>query len=277
MENNGENSTFQKSQTGLILAIIFASSVIAGSLVFFGLQFAPKADLASEDKMVSYVEKAFNNYVEKQKTKQQQDYDKAQQNDDAQRQAMAGNLIKYSKTEDHVRGNPDAPVTIIEYSDYICPFCHRVHPTLQAFVEKNKDKVNWVYRHYPLSGHDPMATQAAIAAECAAELGGNDGFWAYSDKLFTTELSALGGYQLEDWVAVATTLKLPTDKFRACLSSQKYLAKVTQQLNDGDKAGVSGTPGNFVINNATGKTVLVDGARDATYFQNALDEVMKAS
>lgn len=97
----------------------------------------------------------------------------------------AGTVSPIDPATDHIRGNPKASVAVIEYSDYQCPFCKSVHPTYQKIVDTYGDDVMWVYRHYPLPFH-PHAQKAAEGAECAAELGGNDAFWAYSDELFTS-------------------------------------------------------------------------------------------
>ncbi len=82
-----------------------------------------------------------------------------------------------AKDRDHIRGNPDAPVTLVEYSDFECPFCKRFHPTVKRIVDEYGGRVRWVYRHFPLDEIHPVkARREAAAAECAAELGGNDAF-----------------------------------------------------------------------------------------------------
>lgn len=85
---------------------------------------------------------------------------------------------------DHIWGDPNAPVKIIEYSDLQCPFCQRFHPTMQQIVTEYKGQVAWVYRHFPLEQIHPHARKEAEAAECAAELGGNNAFWVFVDALF---------------------------------------------------------------------------------------------
>ena len=88
--------------------------------------------------------------------------------------------------DDHIRGNPDAPVKIVEYSDAECPFCKSFHSTMQRVVDEYgaSGKAAWVYRHFPLDNIHPKADKEAEATECAAELGGNGTFWAYVDRLF---------------------------------------------------------------------------------------------
>ena len=95
---------------------------------------------------------------------------------------QAKNVIPINTSTEHVRGNVNATIAIIEYTDYQCPFCHRVHPTIQQLLQDYGDKVMWVSRHFPLSFH-PDAQPLAVGAECAADLGGNDAFWGFTDKV----------------------------------------------------------------------------------------------
>lgn len=86
--------------------------------------------------------------------------------------------------KDHILGDRNAPIAIIEYSDYECSFCHSVHPTYKQIMEQYDGKVMWVYRHFPLRGH-AEAMPLAVAAECVASLKGNDAFWKFTDSLMT--------------------------------------------------------------------------------------------
>jgi protein-disulfide isomerase len=90
------------------------------------------------------------------------------------------------KDQDHVRGNKDAQVLLIEYSDFQCPYCQRFHPTTLQVLEEYKDQVGFVYRHFPLDQLHPYARPAAEASECIKELGGEDAFWKFADKAFGT-------------------------------------------------------------------------------------------
>ncbi len=86
--------------------------------------------------------------------------------------------------KDHIFGDRSAPIAIIEYSDYQCPFCHAVHPTYKKIMDEYEGKVMWVYRHFPLNFH-PEAMPLAIGAECVASLKGNDAFWEFSDAIMS--------------------------------------------------------------------------------------------
>lgn len=87
------------------------------------------------------------------------------------------------KEQDHVRGNRNAQVLLIEYSDFQCPFCQRFHPTALQVLEEYGDDVAWVYRHFPLDQLHPQARSAALASECVTEIGGDEAFWEFTDKV----------------------------------------------------------------------------------------------
>ncbi len=90
--------------------------------------------------------------------------------------------------KDHVRGNKEATLALIEYSDYQCPFCQRVHPTYKALLEKYDGKIMWVLRNYPLPATmHPNAHILAVGAECVNEIGGEDAFWKYTDTVMTSD------------------------------------------------------------------------------------------
>lgn len=169
---------------------------------------------------------------------------------------------------DHIRGNADATITILEYSDLECPFCARVHPTIAQLVEQYGDDVNWVYRHYPLSFHQ-NAQKAAEATECAAELGGNDKFWALVDMIYEkgSDNTQLGAY--------AKAIGLNQTTFQKCVDSGKYATKTADMMQSGSKAGIQGTPGNLIINNKTKKVAVVSGAQPLQNFKDAIDGLLK--
>jgi protein-disulfide isomerase len=156
------------------------------------------------------------------------------------------------------RGPAGAPVEIIEFSDFECPFCLRAHPTVTKVLSTYGDRVRLVYRHYPLPNH-PNARPAAEASACAAEQGK---FWEFHDRLFEnqTKLSAA------DLKQYASALGLDTTKFNACFDSHKFAEQVEQDLEAGEAVGVSGTPA-FFINGR-----VVSGAQPFEVFKRVIDE-----
>lgn len=137
-----------------------------------------------------------------------------------------------------MRGNPNAPVMIVEFSDYQCPYCHQAEPTLAAVLAKYGDKVSFSYRDFPLRSIHDHAEIAAEASRCALEQGK---FWDYHDQLFKAtnlDKEALVGY--------AKDAKLDDRQFESCLTSEKYKAQIDKDLDAGQKAGVNGTPAFFI-------------------------------
>jgi protein-disulfide isomerase len=147
--------------------------------------------------------------------------------------------------DDYVRGNPDAPITIVEFSDLECPFCKRFHSTMQQALTEYGDQVRWVYKHFPIDQLHPKADKEAEAAECAGELGGNEKFWAYIDRVFEITPSN-NGLDLTLLPQIAKGLGLDQKAFEDCLNSGKYAEKVERQYQEGVRLGVNGTPGSFV-------------------------------
>jgi protein-disulfide isomerase len=137
------------------------------------------------------------------------------------------------------KGGPaTAPVTIVEFSDFQCPFCSRVNPTIKQVQDKYGDKVRIVFRQFPLSFHQ----QAAKAAEASLCANDQNKFWELHDAMFADQ-QALGVDQLK---AKAASLGVNAEQFNQCLDSGKHAAAIQADLKDGQAAGVSGTPALFV-------------------------------
>ena len=143
-------------------------------------------------------------------------------------------------SDDYVKGPDNAKVTLIEYSDFECPYCARHNSTIQDIMDEYGNDVRLVFRNFPLSFH-PNAQDAALAAECAGEQGK---FWEMHDKIF--EANDAGTLSANTWSEAAGDLGLNTNKFNDCMDSDKYAEKITQQMQDGMEAGVQGTPATFV-------------------------------
>jgi protein-disulfide isomerase len=171
-------------------------------------------------------------------------------------------VVDVSVDDDPARGPEDAAVTIIEFSDFQCPYCGRFfQQTLPQLMARYGDRVRFVYRDFPLDQIHPNARNAAIAAECADDQGK---FWEYHDVLFSNQ-QALGVADLKRY---AEQLGLDTDAFSKCLDSQQYNDEVNADLRDGIQAGVSGTP-TFFIN---GRRVV--GAQPLQTFQTLIDQAL---
>lgn len=175
---------------------------------------------------------------------------------------------------DHIRGDKNAKVTLVEYSDLECPFCKSFHPTMQKALQEYDGKIRWVYRHFPLDQIHSKADKEAEAAECASELGGNDGFWKMTDKIFEVTPSN-NGLNLDDLPKLAQEIGLDQNKFKACLDSGKYAQKVEEDYQDGIKAGVSGTPGTILIDAKGGKK-LIPGALPYESVKAEIEAALKA-
>ncbi len=185
----------------------------------------------------------------------------------------AGDVPKVTK-DDHVKGDRKARIALIEYSDLECPFCKRFHPTAQQVVDEYKGKVMWVYRHFPLDQIHSKADKEAEATECAWELGGDDGFWKMTDKIFETTPSN-NGLSLDDLPELAKAAGLDAAKFKECLDSGRQAARVEEQYQGGVRAGITGTPGNILLDTKSGKTRLLPGAVPFDSIKPVIDEMLK--
>ena len=147
--------------------------------------------------------------------------------------------VRVSFDPARLRGRADAPVMIVEFSDFQCPFCRKVQPTLKNLLAKYEGKIGLAYRDFPLRGMHGQAELGAESSRCASEQGK---FWEYHDLLFANpdKLNRVGLLEL------AHSAKLDEGQFASCLSSGKHRAEVEKDLQDGIRAGVMGTPGIFI-------------------------------
>ncbi|MBM3770104.1 MAG: thioredoxin [Acidimicrobiia bacterium] len=160
------------------------------------------------------------------------------------------------------RGPNGAPIEIVEFSDFQCPFCLSAFPTVQKVLQIYGDKIRFTYRHYPLQNH-PNARPAAEASACAAEQGK---FWEYHDRLFTDQSKLSQG----DLRQHAAALGLNAINFNDCLESKRFARQVDEDVDAGNKVGVNGTPA-FFINGR-----ILSGAQPFDAFKRIIDEELAA-
>jgi len=243
----------------LSIAIMFSAVVISGALVFFAIQMGEGkgTEVADIDKQI---EKGIETYI----TKQQEKATKAQQ--------PPPKIIEQDMSDtDAFLGDKDAPVTIVEFSDYQCPYCAKFH--INAFKEiKEKyidtGKVKFVYRDFPLSGH-PHAYPSALIAECVGDQKGNEGYFAMHDKLFTT-VGAGEAFNYDELSQFAvTTVGANAATLKKCFDDEKFKDEIYADMEEASSVGIKGTPG-FIV----GTTVLA-GAQPFSVFEAAIEEALK--
>jgi protein-disulfide isomerase len=181
-------------------------------------------------------------------------------------------LAKIS-SEDHIYGDPNAPIKVIEYSDTECPFCKVFHNTMTEVVDSYGGKVAWVYRHFPITQLHSKAMKEAEATECAAEQGGNTMFWRYVGKIYETTGSndTLDPAELP---RIAGDLGLDVSAFNTCLSSGKYTQAIQKSVEDAIKAGARGTPYSVIVTKDD-KKIVINGAEQLAGVKAKIDSLLK--
>ncbi len=171
---------------------------------------------------------------------------------------------------DHVLGSPNAPITIIEFSDIDCPFCQTFHATMERITDEyGKDgQVAWVYRHFPLDQLHPNARAKAESSECVASLGGNDAFWAYLKILFERSDETLA-----DLPAIAASVGVNQTAFNTCVSEDRFAARVVADGDAAIAAGGRGTPYSVVLT-ADGDTFPINGAQPYEVVKQVIDTIL---
>ena len=189
----------------------------------------------------------------------------------------APSVIQVSLDDDPVKGNPDAPVTIIEFSDFQCPFCSRFFTQTLPLIEENyinSGKVKLVYRDLPLDSIHQNARPAHIAAECADEQGK---FWEYHDILFINQKQWQGlslAAADKTFKEYAGELGLQTASFDSCLESPIIAEEVNKDVVEATTYGATGTPSFFIGNEKDG-FIKLSGAQPFTVFQSAIEDQLK--
>lgn len=240
----------KKQDNMLTGAIAFAGVAIAASIVFFATQLGGSTNLNSTA-FENRVEEIVDGYLVKV----------------INREIVPGMDITTIDDDDAFLGDKDAPITIVEFSDYECPFCKSFYTdTLPELKSEYIDtgKVKLVYRDFPLNSH-ANALPAAIAAECAREQGGDEVYFDFHDMIFTNSSRPTR----DVLITYAGNVGVDVDKFTKCLDDEKYIDEVQADLSDGASLGVTGTPAFFVNGQ------LLEGAQPFEAFEQVIEQELK--
>lgn len=175
---------------------------------------------------------------------------------------------------DHIRGNPNAPIMVVEYSDFECPYCKSFHVTMQKLIEEYgpSGKVAWVYRHLPLPSLHPSAPYIAEASECVAEIGGDEAFWKFTDMVFgergTNELTDLS--KLPEFAKGAGVDQI---EYERCLSERRHKTAVEEDANNAVAIGARGTPYSVIL--VGDQKMVINGAESYDRLKMLIDGLAK--
>jgi len=263
-DENSENITIKKSTYNNILKGVIAAIAIVTIVGVYSLVNMDDSgsDITNED--LNVIVQELDNKITRAPTSTAA----------PQPTPSASSLISVSADDDPFKGNADAPVTIVEFSDFQCPFCKRfVDQTLADLEEEyiNTGKVKFVFRDFPLSSIHANARDTHIAAECANEQGK---FWEYHDTLFENvdKWKVLSPNDLNSQLnEYATTLGLQSSSFESCLSSQEIAAEVDSDFLQAGIYGATGTP-TFFIGNEENGFVKLTGAQPFIAFKSEIDK-----
>ena len=165
--------------------------------------------------------------------------------------AQNGTEVKPISTDDHVLGSPTADIIILLYSDIECPYCKTFHETMNQIITDGygkRGRINWVYRHFPIETLHPTAFKEAEATECAAELGGENKFWEYLNKL-VADFSPSQANLTSQLADMAEELNIQRADFINCLDGGRYETKIREQTQEAINAGARGTPFSLLLKN----------------------------
>lgn len=176
--------------------------------------------------------------------------------------------------QDHILGDPNAPVKIIEFSDIECPFCKDFHIVMQKIMDDygKTGQVAWVFRQFPVDQLHKRAHKEAVATECANTLGGPGKFWEYLNTIFARTQSN-DTFNPSELPVIAKELGLNVDKFNECLSTTKYDAMILSQSQDAVRSGATGTPFSVLIT-ASGEKLAIKGSQPYDVIKSIIDTAL---
>jgi protein-disulfide isomerase len=246
VHNEQTTSVARGSSLGIPIAIVIAAALIAGAIVFTGMQKTPTPTNTGGTGTTPIA------------------------------QETPETVVEPVTKDDHIKGNPNAPIVIVEYSDFECPYCKNFHETMTKVVSEfgADGKVAWVYRHFPIEGLHPNAPMIAAASECVADLGGNDAFWKFADLVFG-ERSINAPTDITKLPDFAVRAGVKQDAYEACVASGKFTNAINADIEAAVAAGAQGTPYSVLL--VGDQKMIINGAQQLGAVQqmvrNALTQV----
>jgi protein-disulfide isomerase len=187
-------------------------------------------------------------------------------------QPVSTDAVNPVTEDDHIKGSLDAPIKIVEYSDFECPFCQRIHDTLNEVMEKygESGEVAWVFRQFPVEQLHSKAPTVALASECVADLGGNDAFWQFADRYF--EVSPSNNQTDIETVIPQLVAEIGVDQvaFQSCMDSDELMDDVEEDFNNAVATGGRGTPWSILIA-PNGTTFPINGAQPFSSIEQLIE------
>jgi len=189
-------------------------------------------------------------------------------------QAATGKIRPVSPNE-HILGNPNAQVLIVEYSDTECPYCKQFQSTLHQVITDYgaSGQVAWVYRYMPIAQLHPRSEKEAEAVECSSQLGGETTFWKYLDEVYATTPSN-NGLDPAELPKIAADVGLNVNDFNNCLNSGKNAQIVEADRADGVQAGGNGTPFSVLVDTKSGTQTPIEGAYPYAQLKPMIDALL---
>lgn len=231
-----------RNPLGIPVAIVIAAALIAGAIVYTGTQGSGNTAQVAGSKNQGT-------------------------------QETAETVVLPVTDKDHIRGNPNAPIKIVEYSDFDCPFCKNFHETMNKIMADygTNGQIAWVYRHFPLEQLHPNAPKVAEASECVASLGNDESFWKFADLVFG-ERSTNAQTDITKLPEYAERAGVSKEKFNACMTAGTFKEAIAEDVQEAMKAGARGTPYSIVV--VGDEKQVINGAQPYANVKSMLDSVI---
>jgi len=240
----------KKSQNPILL---IATLCIAASLIFMGIQIGQTNGNIDDELLEAKIQKIVlqnMNNINSTKEKSKLDY------------------VSSISDDDHVYGDSNATISLIEYSNFDCGYCRKFHTTAKDLVDTYKGKLNWTYRN-SISSTDEIAMTKALTAECVAEISGGDKYWDFISLILNTRSTSVDAV-----LQVGEKVGANKNKLKTCIQKDQYSKKIKGEITDFMLGGMRGTPANVIRNNKTGESILIEGALPKDKFEAIIDRML---